>query len=93
MRHIKRSLRGVMNGPVSASMRDKGLAYKVIFGVELPRLQQMAGKEARHPLRAVCHRRIMQIVSFVSVCVVTFDDVDVFVGGFHIKVYLLEPDT
>ena len=42
LRHIKRSLRGVMNGPVSASMRDKGLAYKVIFGVELPRLQQMA---------------------------------------------------
>lgn len=29
----------MMNGPVSASMREKGLAYKVIFGVELPRLQ------------------------------------------------------
>ena len=42
LRLIKRSLRGVMNGPVSASMREKGLAYKVIFGVELPRLQQMA---------------------------------------------------
>lgn len=42
LRYIKRSLRGVMNGPVSASMRDKGLNYKVIFGVELPRLQEMA---------------------------------------------------
>ena len=42
VRHIKRSLRGVMNGPVSASMREKGLTYKVNFGVELPRLQQMA---------------------------------------------------
>ncbi len=42
LRQIKRSLRGVMNGPVSASMREKGLRYKVIFGVELPRLQEMA---------------------------------------------------
>lgn len=42
VRHIKRSLRGRMNGPVSASMREKGLTYKVNFGVELPRLQQMA---------------------------------------------------
>lgn len=44
LRYIKRSLHGVMNGPVSASMRDKGLNYKVIFGVELPRLQQMAAE-------------------------------------------------
>ncbi len=42
LQHIKRALRGVMNGPVSSSMRSKGLGYKVIFGVELPRLQQMA---------------------------------------------------
>ncbi len=42
LRSIKRTLRGVMNGPVSASMRDKGLRYKVIFGVELPRLQEIA---------------------------------------------------
>lgn len=47
VRHIKRSLRGVMNGPVSASMREKGLTYKVNFGVELPRLQQMS-KEMPH---------------------------------------------
>lgn len=39
LRYVKRSLHGMMNGPISASMRDKGLAYKVIFGVELPRLQ------------------------------------------------------
>ena len=31
-----------MNGPVSQSMREKGLAYKVNFGVELPRLREMA---------------------------------------------------
>ena len=42
LRTIKRSLRGVMNGPVSHSMREKGLTYKVNFGVELPRLKEMA---------------------------------------------------
>lgn len=42
LRLIKRSLRGVMNGVVSSSMRDKGLSYKVNFGVELPRLEEMS---------------------------------------------------
>lgn len=42
LRHVKRSLHGMMNGPVSASMREKGLAYKVNFGVELPRLRDFA---------------------------------------------------
>lgn len=42
LRQIKRTLRSVMNGPVSNSMREKGLRYKVIFGVELPRLQEIA---------------------------------------------------
>ncbi len=42
VRLVKQSLRGVMNGIVSASMREKGLGYKVNFGVELPRLQQMS---------------------------------------------------
>lgn len=34
----------MMNGPVSASMREKGLTYKVNFGVELPRLQEFASE-------------------------------------------------
>lgn len=42
VRDVKRRLRGVMNGPVSQSMRTKGLAYRVNFGVELPRLREMA---------------------------------------------------
>lgn len=41
-REIKQALRGMMNGPVSASMRSKGLAYRVNFGVELPRLVEYA---------------------------------------------------
>lgn len=47
VRDIKRALRGMMNGVVSASMREKGLTYKVNFGVELPRLQDWA-KELPH---------------------------------------------
>ena len=42
VREVKAELRGLMNGPVSQSMRAKGLAYRVIFGVELPRLVAMA---------------------------------------------------
>ena len=42
IREIKKNLRGVMNGPVSQSMREKGLTYKVNFGVELPHLREMA---------------------------------------------------
>ena len=41
LREVKRMLRGVMSGPVSASMREQGLAYKVNFGVEQPRLREM----------------------------------------------------
>lgn len=42
LRFVKQSLRGVMNGVTSTSMREKGLTYKINFGVELPRLQAMA---------------------------------------------------
>ena len=41
LREVKRMLRGVMSGPVSASMRERGLAYKVKFGVDQPRLREM----------------------------------------------------
>lgn len=44
VRLIKQELRGMMNGVVSHSMREKGLAYKVNFGVELPRLQAYAAE-------------------------------------------------
>ena len=42
IREIKQQLRSLMNGAASASMREKGLNYKVNFGVELPRLKQLA---------------------------------------------------
>ena len=33
-----------MNGVVSQSMREKGLGYKLNFGIELPRLKEIAAK-------------------------------------------------
>lgn len=39
---IKRSFRLLMNGPVSQSMREKGMDYKLNWGVSLPHLQEMA---------------------------------------------------
>ena len=33
-----------MNGVVSQSMREKGLDYKINFGIELPRLKEIAAK-------------------------------------------------
>ena len=42
LREIKTQLRLNMNGVVSQSMREKGLNYKLNFGVELPRIKQIA---------------------------------------------------
>lgn len=42
LRDIKTRCRLGMNGVVSKSMRDKGLDYKLNFGVELPRLKEIA---------------------------------------------------
>ena len=39
---IKADLRASMNGVLSARMREAGMPYKLIFGVELPRLQSIA---------------------------------------------------
>lgn len=40
-----------MNGAVSQSMREKGLLYKLNFGVELPRIKMIAeGYEKNHDL-------------------------------------------
>lgn len=39
---IKQSFRFVMNGVASRSMRDKGLVYKINWGVDIPTLKDMA---------------------------------------------------
>jgi len=42
IKEIKTQLRLSMNGVASQSMREKGLTYKLNFGVELPRLKEIA---------------------------------------------------
>lgn len=44
LKEIKTQFRLSMNGVVSQSMREKGLNYKLNFGVELPRLKQIASE-------------------------------------------------
>ena len=51
LKEIKTQLRLSMNGAVSQSMREKGLIYKLNFGVELPRIKAIAeGYEKDHSL-------------------------------------------
>lgn len=42
LKNIKQSFRLLMNGEVSRSMKEKGVEYKINWGVPLPELQQMA---------------------------------------------------
>ena len=49
IKDIKKELRAAMNGILSAKMREAGAPYKLIFGVELPRLQSIASEF--HPSR------------------------------------------
>ncbi|MBQ0050101.1 MAG: DNA alkylation repair protein [Bacteroidales bacterium] len=39
---IKKEFRAAMNGVLSARMREAGAPYKLVFGIELPRLMQLA---------------------------------------------------
>ena len=42
IREIKQELRSNMNGVASQRMREAGLSYHVNFGIDLPRLQEIA---------------------------------------------------
>lgn len=46
IRQIRTRLRLAMDGAVSASMRNKGVTYKLNFGVTLPRLKEIAAQFA-----------------------------------------------
>lgn len=51
LQEIRTKLRLSMNGVASQSMREKGLTYKLNFGVELPRIKEIAaGYEKNHDL-------------------------------------------
>lgn len=51
IREIKSKFRLFMNGVVSQSMREKGFDYKLNFGIEYPRIKEIAaGYEPNHEL-------------------------------------------
>ena len=45
LKEIRTQLRMAMNGDIATSMREKGIDYKLNFGVPLPEIKQIA---ARH---------------------------------------------
>lgn len=54
LKKIKQSFRLVMNGEASHSMREKGLDYKINWGVSLMQLRQMAQECGKDYDLAVC---------------------------------------
>ena len=42
LREIRTQLRMAMNGVISTSMREKGVVYKLNFGVPLPEVKQIS---------------------------------------------------
>ena len=49
VKDIKSQFRLYMNGPVSQNMRESGLDYRVNYGIDLPRLNELAsGYEKNH---------------------------------------------
>ena len=51
IREIKSKFRLFMNGMVSQSMRDRGMGYKLNFGIEYPRIKEIAvGYTPNHDL-------------------------------------------
>jgi len=53
LKQIKQSFRLLMNGVVSHSMREKGLEYKLNWGVQLPHLIEMAGEYEKNYALAI----------------------------------------
>ncbi len=47
LKRIKQSFRLMMNGPASQSMREKGLDYKINWGVPFVQLRQMAAEQEK----------------------------------------------
>lgn len=69
LKDIKTQLRLSMNGAVSQSMREKGLVYKLNFGVELPRIKMIAeGYEKNHGLAQALWKRTFASVKSWREC-------------------------
>lgn len=69
IKDIKGQFRLFMNGVVSQSMREKGLDYKLNFGIELPRLKEIAARyEKIMKWRRLCGKKISVNAKFWRGC-------------------------
>ena len=69
IKDIKSKFRLFMNGMVSQSMREKGMEYKLNFGIEYPRIKEIAaGYEPIMNWLRHCGRKISENVRFWQVC-------------------------
>ena len=69
IRQIKAQLRLFMNGVLSQSLREKGLQYRLIFGVELPRLKEIAaGYEPNHDLAQALWKEDIRECKILAAC-------------------------
>ena len=60
IREIRKQLRLAMNGVISTSMREKGIVYKLNFGVPYPEIKEIARKHKHFsnlPRRCLWMRR------------------------------------
>lgn len=59
---IKADLRAAMNGVASKAIRESGMGYKLAFGVELPRLREIAAEYTpdRHLALELWHENIRE---------------------------------
>ena len=77
IRQIKAQLRLFMNGVLSQSLREKGLQYRLIFGVELPRLKEIAaGYEPNHDLAQALWKEDIRECKILAACLQTTDTFD-----------------
>ena len=58
LKEIKRLYRRYMNGMVAQSMRDKGMPYRVNFGLTMPLLRRIA--EGVSPGREIAEELILE---------------------------------
>ena len=69
LKDIKTQLRLSMNGAVSQSMREKGLVYKLNFGVEIPRIKMIAeGYEKNHDLAQALWKEDIRECKIMAAC-------------------------
>ena len=76
IKDIKGQFRLFMNGVVSQSMREKGLDYKLNFGIELPRLKEIAARyEKNHDVaQALWKENIRECKILELTCMTLFQE-------------------